>query len=643
MVSGLSFRTARSLFPYRPVIFALFLLTLCPGPAFAWKNVGSGSAAVPCTTYYQGSLGYNYTSNTVEFCNGTAWGNLVASGTSSGINLGTSVSATNPSVTGDLTTGLFSAATSTVAIAIAGVQTMTVTSTGVGIGSAVPGAVLDLSQNTGALILPIGPTSAEPSPAVNGMIRYNSTYPDVEAYIGNAWTTLTTGGANAGIDLGTSATATNPSVTGDPTTGLFSPAATTVAVAVGGVEAVRVNSSGYVGIGTTSPAHLFDAEMGGVGPQIVASFGNTDTGAGTSEARIVFNQAGPNYFQGISGAYNYGSPYLSFSVNSSYNLWAEKMRIQSNGNVGIGTTSPGSALTVYSASPASPYSGIALYSGGASNYTAYTVGRTGVDGYFGVAGITGNYIGNAVSGDVVLLASTGKLQLGTGFGNNAGLTVASDGVEIGNQTYTSGTVRNPGMHLYTDDAFGMELNYNNSSWGTAVFGRSSDTVALRFGAYASNATAQNTFSPYITILNSGNVGIGTASPAEPLEIYSSGSGILLQLAGSSGTCNHTPGSSSETVSCSSDMRLKSGVIDAPSALPWLSSIRVRDFTWMSTRQKHTGVIAQELQKTRPEMVTYDEAADQWTVEQPNPWTLVKILQEQQAEIDDLKAQLATKH
>jgi len=71
MVSGLSFRTARSLFPYRPVIFALFLLTLCPGPAFAWKNVGSGSAAVPCTTYYQGSLGYNYTSNTVEFCNGT--------------------------------------------------------------------------------------------------------------------------------------------------------------------------------------------------------------------------------------------------------------------------------------------------------------------------------------------------------------------------------------------------------------------------------------------------------------------------------------------------------------------------------------------------------------------------------------------
>jgi len=143
--------------------------------------------------------------------------------------------------------------------------------------------------------------------------------------------------------------------------------------------------------------------------------------------------------------------------------------------------------------------------------------------------------------------------------------------------------------------------------------------------------------------SSTNVGIGTAAPAEPLEIYSSGSGVLLQLAGSSGTCNHTPGSSSETVSCSSDMRLKSGVVDTPSALPWLSSIRVRDFTWRSTGQKRTGVIAQELQRTHPEMVTYDKARDQWTVEQPNPWMLVKLLQEQQAEIDDLKKQLAAKH
>ena len=43
------------------------------------------------------------------------------------------------------------------------------------------------------------------------------------------------------------------------------------------------------------------------------------------------------------------------------------------------------------------------------------------------------------------------------------------------------------------------------------------------------------------------------------------------------------------------------------------------------------------------MVTYDKNKDEWTVEQPNPWTLVKLLQEQQAEIDELKKQLALKH
>jgi hypothetical protein len=189
----------------------------------------------------------------------------------------------------------------------------------------------------------------------------------------------------------------------------------------------------------------------------------------------------------------------------------------------------------------------------------------------------------------------------------------------------------------------LYIGWNESSGGGEV-----DFFANRGGGTAggyrfydySNAGA---ITPLMTIRGGGNVGIGTAAPAEPLEIYSSGAGVLLQLAGSSGTCNHTPGSSSETVSCSSDMRLKRGVIDTPSALPWLSSIRVRDFTWTSTDEKRTGVIAQELQKTHPEMVTYNRVTDEWTVEQPNPWTLVKILQEQQAEIDDLKTQLASKY
>lgn len=376
--SAFHLRTARRSRPsYRPLIFLFFVLpaSFFPSHALAWKNVGSGSAAVPCNSYFEASLGYNYSSKTVEFCNGTAWANLL--GASGGITLGTSASVTNPSRSSDLTTGLFSAATSTVSVATGGVEAVRVNSSGyvgigttapaqqltlysgssaavfeivtdpydsseikfastsgggggfisfsnssnqmgfdtkgdgsvqvvissngfvgigtttpqskldvyggvaigttyagvtaapangmivlgsVGIGTTAPQAILDLSGNAGAMILPIGTTGQEPSTSINGMIRYNSTYPDVEAYIGNVWTTLTTGGDSATIYLGTSASASNPSRNGDVTTGLFSPAVSTVAVAIGSSEALRIISTGSVGIGTTAPAATLDVK-----------------------------------------------------------------------------------------------------------------------------------------------------------------------------------------------------------------------------------------------------------------------------------------------------------------------------------------------------------------------------------------------
>jgi hypothetical protein len=82
-----------------------------------------------------------------------------------------------------------------------------------------------------------------------------------------AGTTLAADGTNANIDIsivpkGTgqvvinAGTASLPAIapTGDPNTGIFFPAADTIAFTEGGVESVRINSSSNVGIGTTSPA-----------------------------------------------------------------------------------------------------------------------------------------------------------------------------------------------------------------------------------------------------------------------------------------------------------------------------------------------------------------------------------------------------
>ena len=55
-------------------------------------------------------------------------------------------------------------------------------------------------------------------------------------------------------------TAAAPAITttGDTNTGVFFPAADTIAFSEGGAEAVRIDSSGNVGIGTTSPAYKLD-------------------------------------------------------------------------------------------------------------------------------------------------------------------------------------------------------------------------------------------------------------------------------------------------------------------------------------------------------------------------------------------------
>jgi hypothetical protein len=104
----------------------------------------------------------------------------------------------------------------------------------VGIGTTMPYVSLDLHSKTDALALPVGTQGQEPSSPVNGMIRYSTTANHVEAYIAGAWTTLTTGGDNAGIYLGTSANNTNPQRSNDATNGLFSQVGTSVAVAAAG-------------------------------------------------------------------------------------------------------------------------------------------------------------------------------------------------------------------------------------------------------------------------------------------------------------------------------------------------------------------------------------------------------------------------
>ena len=121
-----------------------------------------------------------------------------------------------------------------------------------------------------------------------------------------------------------------PSITasGDTNTGLYFPAADTIGFVEGGAEAMRINSSGNVGIGTASPSARVDVRTAALGTALQLS---DDTNYGAN-------------FIGISGGLKLAmNGTQTFAIFQSTN---ERMRIDSSGNLQF-NSGYGSVATAY--------------------------------------------------------------------------------------------------------------------------------------------------------------------------------------------------------------------------------------------------------------------------------------------------------
>ena len=124
-------------------------------------------------------------------------------------------------------------------------------------------------------------------------------------------------------------------------------------------EKMRIDSSGNVGIGTTSPAQLLEINKGasGGGSLDIAQFTAQDTtGTNATNPRVILsgrNTAGSfniGAVQGVNTVANGGA--LVFQTTPTSGSLTERMRIDSSGNVGIGTSSPTNLLDLYNATSA---------------------------------------------------------------------------------------------------------------------------------------------------------------------------------------------------------------------------------------------------------------------------------------------------
>ena len=274
----------------------------------------------------------------------------------------------------------------------------------------------------------------------------------------------------------------------------------------GTIEAMRLDSSGSVGIGTTTVDSLLHLQKSdattysatatdgqvGVGPTIYLE--NPANSNATVGGQIVFGMRSTEA-QARIGATGGASPALVFGTND-----AERLRIDSSGNVGIGTTSPSSygRLAVMTPTATYGYFGIGNSVGGG--------GGVNIGSYYGTTKIS--YI------DTVLENGTpsseqSRLQFATISGGTLAERMRID--HIG-QVGLSG---NTTSFNTTGSVNGLQLHYQTSS-GQATIGSYSAGGGTALAFHTNTGGGASTEA--MRILSDGKVAIGSTSSLEKLRV-----------------------------------------------------------------------------------------------------------------------------
>jgi hypothetical protein len=405
-----------------------------------------------------------------------------------------------------------------------------------------------------------------------------------------------------------------PSITftGDLNTGIYSPTADTIAFAEGGVEAMRIDSSGRVGIGATTVGAKLEIATGDGEYTRVNRTGTTgQTGylissAGTNVAMFAANDTtGEVRFGGVATNF-----FPTFWSNNT-----ERARIDTSGRLLVGTSSAQGSSTVTIEQTAANSAPLAL------RYTSTNDNQIGIDFYrsrsssakvestdpimrLDAYGYDGSAYRKGASIEAIVDAATsaGDMPCRLVFSTTAdGASSPTERMRIGNQGTT--TVL-PAANL-------------NAIVARARDGASSGGPFLYLGYHSATDITNGTYC--YSVATNGNV----------LNTNGSYTGI-------------------------SDAKLKENIVDASSQWDDLKSIKIRNWNFKEETGHEThrqiGPIAQELEQVCPGLVfetpDRDEEGNETgeTTKGVNQSVLymkaVKALQEAMERIEQLETEMA---
>jgi hypothetical protein len=385
---------------------------------------------------------------------------------------------------------------------------------------------------------------------------------------------------------------------------------------------VTITGSGNVGIGTTSPA----TKLHVVGDQIL------DDG---TNGRLTFSlESGENNVYSTTTGFGSYKPLRFTSSEYTYRIGGtEIMRITNSGNVGIGTTSPTAKLNVIGSIRVSDgtdqgyvyfrqdrddvyigeNSGYQLTMGAPSGVIIETDSNNNGFGLFNVTrqAVSQFYIGD--NGNVGINVATPQAKLQVSGSSNV-LNVRGSGSATTSSIFS--VDGNNGRLFEVSDDLSNSLFSVNTIAGLPVI-----------EAFADYTVTMGTYGAYTLQVTGSRVGVGTSSPGYPLHVSGSVSGISIYAT------NDIAAFSDQSVK--TDLQVIDSAVDRIKQINGYTYVRVDDLS--NTRR--AGVIAQEVQKVLPEVVSENQDGTLNVAYSNMIALLIEGMKEQQSQIDKLREDL----